>query len=87
MLEPKIKAILNETSNLPVQNVLPGPNSNTDNKSLASYIDHTLLKPDATRADIDKLCDEALQYKFKVSHQTSTCSRALITERFPSPAA
>ncbi|KAF8901943.1 hypothetical protein CPB85DRAFT_1377249 [Mucidula mucida] len=65
LLEPKIKAILNETSNLPFQHVhvLPGPN--TDNTSLASYIDHTLLKPDATRADIDKLCDEALQYKFK----------------------
>ncbi len=31
---------------------------------LASYIDHTLLKADATYADIDKLCDEAAQYGF-----------------------
>lgn len=33
--------------------------------SLASVIDHTLLKPDATPADIDRLCDEALEYRFK----------------------
>lgn len=31
---------------------------------LASYIDHTLLKPDATQAQIDQLCQEAIQYSF-----------------------
>jgi len=31
---------------------------------LAKYIDHTLLKPDATEADIDKLCAEAVEYGF-----------------------
>lgn len=31
---------------------------------LARYIDHTLLKPEATPEDIDRLCDEALQYRF-----------------------
>jgi deoxyribose-phosphate aldolase len=31
---------------------------------LAAYIDHTLLKPDAIAADIDKLCAEALEHKF-----------------------
>jgi deoxyribose-phosphate aldolase len=31
---------------------------------LARYIDHTLLRPDATAAQIDKLCDEALKYRF-----------------------
>jgi len=31
---------------------------------LASYIDHTLLKADATAADIEKLCAEALENKF-----------------------
>lgn len=31
---------------------------------LAGYIDHTLLRPDATPADIDKLCAEARQYHF-----------------------
>ncbi len=29
------------------------------------YIDHTLLKPDATKAQIGKLCEEAIKYKFK----------------------
>ncbi len=31
---------------------------------LARYIDHTLLRPDASAADIDKLCDEAAEYHF-----------------------
>jgi len=33
-------------------------------KPLASYIDHTLLRPDASPADIDRLCDEAAEYDF-----------------------
>jgi deoxyribose-phosphate aldolase len=31
---------------------------------VASMIDHTLLKPDATRTDIETLCREAAEYKF-----------------------
>ncbi len=31
---------------------------------LAGYIDHTLLKPDAAEAEIDRLCDEAAEYHF-----------------------
>src|SRR5260221_590263 len=31
---------------------------------LARYIDHTLLKPDATIAEITKLCAEAKKYNF-----------------------
>jgi deoxyribose-phosphate aldolase len=31
---------------------------------LAAVIDHTLLKPDATRGDIDRLCAEAVQFGF-----------------------
>jgi deoxyribose-phosphate aldolase len=31
---------------------------------MAKYIDHTLLKADADDAAFDKLCDEALEYKF-----------------------
>jgi deoxyribose-phosphate aldolase len=33
-------------------------------QSLASVIDHTLLKPEATREQIESLCDEALRYRF-----------------------
>ncbi len=31
---------------------------------VATMIDHTLLKPDATRADVDKLCREAAEFHF-----------------------
>ncbi len=31
---------------------------------LAAYIDHTLLKADASEAQVRQLCDEALQYRF-----------------------
>ncbi len=33
-------------------------------KELAKYIDHTLLKPDASAAQILRICDEAKQYGF-----------------------
>ncbi len=33
-------------------------------QSLAGVIDHTLLKPDATREQVEKLCDEAVRYRF-----------------------
>jgi deoxyribose-phosphate aldolase len=32
--------------------------------TVAAMIDHTLLKPDATRQDIDKLCREAAEFHF-----------------------
>ncbi|MBR3632816.1 MAG: deoxyribose-phosphate aldolase [Elusimicrobiaceae bacterium] len=32
--------------------------------NLAKYIDHTLLKPQASQADMEKLCQEARQYGF-----------------------
>jgi deoxyribose-phosphate aldolase len=32
--------------------------------SVSAMIDHTLLKPDATRADIEKLCREASEFHF-----------------------
>ncbi len=41
--------------------------SNSDSSSaakLASYIDHTLLKANATQEEIGKLCEEAKKYKF-----------------------
>jgi deoxyribose-phosphate aldolase len=31
---------------------------------MAHYIDHTVLKPEATHDQIHKLCDEALEYRF-----------------------
>jgi deoxyribose-phosphate aldolase len=32
--------------------------------NLAPYIDHTLLRPDASATDIDRLCDEAVENRF-----------------------
>jgi deoxyribose-phosphate aldolase len=39
------------------------PPANFD-RSIAALIDHTLLKADAIRADIERLCEEAVQYGF-----------------------
>ena len=33
--------------------------------NIASYIDHTILAADATRADIERICAEAVKYHFK----------------------
>ncbi len=33
-------------------------------RELARWIDHTLLKPDATRQEIEKICDEAIEFGF-----------------------
>lgn len=33
-------------------------------ENLASFIDHTLLKPEATAADIEQLCREAVEHQF-----------------------
>lgn len=35
-----------------------------DKKQIASIIDHTLLKPEATEPDVEKLCREAVKYGF-----------------------
>src|SRR5512142_3064902 len=35
-----------------------------DWQSVAALIDHTLLKPEATRAQVTKLCEEAVKYGF-----------------------
>lgn len=33
-------------------------------QELAAVIDHTLLKPEATRTQVENLCDEAIRYRF-----------------------
>jgi len=50
-------------------------------RDLAPYIDHTLLKADATRDELVKLCDEARKYGFATvcvnSSNVALCSRLL----------
>lgn len=50
-------------------NLLPPPLadlSSPDDSRFPNSIDHTLLTPDATSAQIDRLCEEAIRFKFKV---------------------
>ncbi len=42
----------------------PGSTRTMDARQLAATIDHTNLKPQATAAQIDRLCDEAMRYEF-----------------------
>lgn len=43
-----------------------------DWKSVAAVIDHTILKPDATASQVDKLCREAAQYGFACAMVNTT---------------
>lgn len=56
-------------------------NSGPSVKKLAKYIDHTLLKPEATKAQIRKLCEEAFHHHFYGvcvnSAMLSTCNEVL----------
>jgi deoxyribose-phosphate aldolase len=49
--------IAGTTGNAPLPPVIPP-------EQLAKLIDHTMLRPDATTADIQKLCDEARRFGF-----------------------
>ncbi|MGN0771092.1 MAG: deoxyribose-phosphate aldolase [Christensenellales bacterium] len=44
--------------------------------NIAKYIDHTILKPQASKQDIEKLCKEAIQYGF-----ASVCVNACRVEQ------
>ncbi|MDF2592463.1 MAG: deoxyribose-phosphate aldolase [Clostridia bacterium] len=46
-----------------------------DKKTLASYIDHTILKADAQGKDVEKLCKEAAEFEF-----ASVCVNAANTK-------
>ena len=52
---------------------------------IAQYIDHTLLKPEATREEVLKLCDEARRHNFATvclnSINIATAARALAGSR------
>jgi deoxyribose-phosphate aldolase len=40
------------------------PHTKLDRATLARFFDHTILKPDATVADVERICDEALAHEF-----------------------
>lgn len=54
-------------------------------QSLAAFIDHTLLKPEATKQQVRKLCEEALEHHFFAvcvnSWMITTCREILKTTK------
>jgi len=52
------------TAHAPGSRVSAGPGVGEVPRDVAALIDHTLLKPEATYAEIDTLCDEARQHGF-----------------------
>ncbi len=54
---------------------------NLSEKNLAAYIDHTVLKPETTKLQVRKLCEEALEHHFYAvcvnSGLVSTCREVL----------
>lgn len=67
-LTKEVMQRLNEQSDNPVDKTNLQPKSFSPRMTqaeLAGYIDHTLLKPDATESQFEQLCNEAVTYKFK----------------------
>ncbi len=55
----RVQELLAAQGNPPIAATVPRPQFN-----IAKLIDHTILRPDTTRAEIEQLCREARQYKF-----------------------
>jgi deoxyribose-phosphate aldolase len=55
----RVQELLAAAGNPPIAASVPKPQLD-----VAQLIDHTILRPDTTRADIEQLCREARQYKF-----------------------
>lgn len=70
--ESVVRNLISEFNSAPKTNVA---DINLSKELLATYIDHTLLKPDATEAEIKILCEEALHYNF-----ASVCVNSSNTE-------
>ncbi|MEF3274342.1 MAG: deoxyribose-phosphate aldolase [Chloroflexus sp.] len=68
-----MEALVGLPTGTPLPDPPPPPASDTP---IASYIDHTLLKPDATVDQIDRLCYEAERYRF-----ASVCVNPRYVER------
>lgn len=48
-------------------------------KPLSKYIDHTLLKPEAEKEQVEKLCHEAIEYKF-ASVCVNSCHAPMVSK-------
>lgn len=63
-IEKLIAEITDQVYNKVTSDVNAGAGQGQEESDLAKYIDHTLLKADATKAQVIKLCEEAKEYKF-----------------------
>lgn len=70
--EEVYRKVAAEMGNTPGGFALGNSGNIGSSKNLAPFIDHTLLKPDATSDQIKKLCMEAREYKF-ASVCVNTC--------------
>jgi deoxyribose-phosphate aldolase len=61
--EEVYRKVASELKNVPA-GYEPKFAASSNNNSIASMIDHTLLKPEATLEQVRKLCQEAIEYKF-----------------------
>jgi len=57
-------SVISQAIKLGADRVGPEPGFSNPPDGLGKYIDHTLLKPDASPEDIDVICREAVQHKF-----------------------
>ena len=64
MATPTVDATAPETQSATYDAVAFASAALSNHRSLAAVIDHTLLKPDASRAQVLKLCAETAQYGF-----------------------
>lgn len=62
-IREKVASVLNDDTE---RLALSDPILSADDPRLPLAIDHTLLTPDATSAQIDRLCKEAVECRFKV---------------------
>ncbi len=76
-LMPHILTPLDESSEKSMPNIDDEDKSNLD---LSQYIDHTVLKSEATVSDVDKLCVEAIQYNFK-SVCVNSCFTSYVVQK------
>jgi len=51
-------------ASVPSPKAPPGVSYVRDQARIADFIDHTLLKPEATRSEVEKLCSEAATHRF-----------------------
>ncbi len=70
------QTILNHAINVGADRVVPEAGFSRPPDGLGSYIDHTLLKPEAQPEEIDKLCREAVEHRF-----AAVCVNAVYVDR------